>query len=201
MKKTHVKNRRIARSPLAAAVAIGLFAAPLAQAFDFGSGELKGSLDTTVSYGISARVDDPAEGLIGKANLNPLIALQGQVLPGLPSSISTHPGSAAQIAAPGRFSANRDDGNVKYDKGDLFSNAFKITADFELTYKDWGLFTRASYFYDFENAGRDDMTDAALEKVGEDFRIYDAFIYKNYTMGEGGVSGQYPPRPAGHQLG
>ena len=144
MKKTQTLNRLIARSPLAAAVAIGLFAAPMAQAFDFGEGDLKGSLDTTVSYGISGRLDDPSEGLIGKATLNPLIALQGQVLPGLPSSINTHPGSAAQIAAPGRFSGNRDDGNIKYEKGDLFSNAFKITADLEVTYKDWGLFTRAS---------------------------------------------------------
>ncbi|MBP7917392.1 MAG: DUF1302 domain-containing protein [Arenimonas sp.] len=189
MKKTQTLNRLIARSPLAAAVAIGLFAAPMAQAFDFGEGDLKGSLDTTVSYGISGRLDDPSEGLIGKATLNPLIALQGQVLPGLPSSINTHPGSAAQIAAPGRFSGNRDDGNIKYEKGDLFSNAFKITADLEVTYKDWGLFTRASYFYDFENNGRDDMTQAALEKVGSDFRLYDAFIFKNYTLGEGGVSG------------
>mgnify|MGYP006379279169 FL=1 len=92
MKKTQTLNRLIARSPLAAAVAIGLFAAPMAQAFDFGEGDLKGSLDTTVSYGISGRLDDPSEGLIGKATLNPLIALQGQVLPGLPASISTHPG-------------------------------------------------------------------------------------------------------------
>ena len=176
MKKTQTFNRLIARSPLAAAVAIGLFAAPMAQAFDFGQGELKGSLDTTVSYGISGRLNDPAEGLIGKATLNPAITFPatgpgslpggvgGVVLPGLPSSISTHPGSAGQIAAPGRFSSNRDDGNIKYDKGDLFSNAFKITADFELTYKEWGMFARASYFYDFENNGRDDMTDEALEK-------------------------------------
>jgi len=201
MKKTLTSNRLIARSPLAAAVAFGLFAAPMAQAFDFGQGELKGSLDTTVSYGISSRRTDPSEGLIGKATLNPAVTFPaagpgslpggvgGVVLPGLPSSINTHPGSPGQIAAPGRFSANRDDGNIKYGKGDLFSNAFKITSDLEVTYKDWGMFARASYFYDFENNGRDDMTEEALEKVGSDFRLYDAFIFKNYTLGEGGVSG------------
>ena len=71
-------QRFVQRSPLAAAVALGLFAAPMAQAFEFEKGELKGSLATTVSYGISIRTEDPAEGLIGKATINPLIALQGQ---------------------------------------------------------------------------------------------------------------------------
>jgi hypothetical protein len=176
-------QRFVQRSPLAAAVALGLFAAPMAQAFEFEKGELKGSLDTTVSYGISIRTEDPAEGLIGKATINPLIALQGQTLPGPLAGLGAFPGSAAQIAAPGRFSGNRDDGNIKYEKGDAFSNAFKITSELELTYRDWGFFTRASYFYDFENSDRDDFTQAAKEKVATDFRLYDAFIWKNYALG------------------
>ena len=176
-------QRFVQRSPLAAAVALGLFAAPMAQAFEFENGELKGSLDTTVSYGISIRTEDPAEGLIGKAMLNPLIALQGQTLPGPLAGLGAFPGSAAQIAAPGRFSGNRDDGNIKYEKGDAFSNAFKVTSELELTYRDWGFFTRASYFYDFENSDRDDFTQVAKEKVASDFRLYDAFIWKNYAIG------------------
>ena len=176
-------QRFVQRSPLAAAVALGLFAAPMAQAFEFENGELKGSLDTTVSYGISIRTEDPAEGLIGKATINPLIALQGQTLPGPLAGLGAFPGSAAQIAAPGRFSGNRDDGNIKYEKGDAFSNAFKVTSELELTYRDWGFFTRASYFYDFENSDRDDFTQAAKEKVASDFRLYDAFIWKNYAIG------------------
>jgi hypothetical protein len=183
MKKTQNLNRLITRSPLAAAVALGLFVTPMAQAFDFESGEFKGSLDTTVSYGISIRADDPAEDLIGKATINPLIALQGQGLPGALAGLGKFPGSAAQIAAPGRFSGNRDDGNIKYEKGDAFSNAFKLTSELEMTYKSWGAFARVSYFYDFENNGRDDMSKAALKKVGTDFRLYDAFLYKNYALG------------------
>ena len=70
-------QRLVYRSPLAAAVALGLFAAPMAQAFEFEKGELKGSLDTTVSYGISIRAEDPADGLIAKATINPAIALAG----------------------------------------------------------------------------------------------------------------------------
>ena len=171
------------RSPLAAAVAIGLFTAPMAQAFEFEKGELKGSLDTTVSYGISIRAEDPAEGLIAKATINPLIALQGQTLPGPLAGLGSFPGSAAQIAAPGRFSGNRDDGNIKYDKGDAFSNAFKVTSELEMSWRDWGFFSRASYFYDFENSDRNDFTKEAEEKVASDFRLYDAFLYKNYALG------------------
>jgi hypothetical protein len=178
--------RVIQRSPLAAAVAICLFATPLAQAFDFEKGGLSGSLDSVVSYGVSVRADDPADNLIGKATLNPLIAGAGQVIPFLPASINTYPGSAVQLAAPGRLSGNRDDGNIKYDKGDLFSNAFKITSDLEMNYGNWGVFARASYFYDFTNTQskyKDNMTDAAQEKVGTQFQMYDYFIFNNYSLG------------------
>ncbi|MBP6300312.1 MAG: DUF1302 family protein, partial [Arenimonas sp.] len=60
-------QRVVNRSPLAIAVTIGLFVTPLAQAFDFTRGDLEGSLDTTVSYGVSIRAEDPDEDLIGKA--------------------------------------------------------------------------------------------------------------------------------------
>lgn len=176
-------QRLVYRSPLAAAVALGLFAAPMAQAFEFEKGELKGSLDTTVSYGISVRTEDPAEGLIAKATINPAIALAGTT-PAAPfNGLGSFPGSAAQAAAPGRWSVNRDDGNIKYDKGDAFSNAFKVTSELEMTWRDWGFFSRASYFYDFENSGRDDFVKEAKEKVASDFRLYDAFLYKNYALG------------------
>jgi len=177
-------QRIVQRSPLAAAVAFGLFAAPMAHAFDFENGELKGSLDTTVSYGVSIRTEDPAEALIGKATLNPLIALAGQSIAAPFNGLGAFPGSAAQIAAPGRLSANRDDGNIKYADGDAFSNAFKVTSELELTWRDWGFFSRASYFYDFENSdNKYDFTKAAKNKVASDFRLYDAFLYKNYALG------------------
>lgn len=176
-------QRLVHRSPLAAAVALGLFAAPMAQAFEFEKGELKGSLDTTVSYGISIRTEDPAEGLVAKATINPLIALAGTT-PAAPfNGLGAFPGSAAQAAAPGRWSGNRDDGNIKYEKGDAFSNAFKVTSELEMSWRDWGFFSRASYFYDFENSDRNDFAREAEEKVASDFRLYDAFLYKNYALG------------------
>jgi hypothetical protein len=204
MKSKHVVRGLLPRAPLATAVALALLAAPAAQAFDFENGELTGSLDTTISYGISVRTEDQDPDLIGKAQFNPLLCAQnsiGTVIPPNPllpappvgpnpllsnplyACSKGFPGSAAQVAAPGRFSVNRDDGNLKYDEGDAFSNAFKITSELSLKYRSWGAFARATYFYDFENEGRDDLTEAAKEKVGADFRLLDAFIFKDFELG------------------
>ena len=195
MNQTHPFRGRSARSPLAAAVALALLAAPAAQAFEFSRGELTGSLDTTVSYGYSWRVQEREGDLIAKSFYNPLLCAQNIPLgpipvgPGRCASTGGVPGSAAQIAAPGRFSANRDDGNLKYDKGDAISSAFKITSELGLSWRDWGAFMRATYFYDFENAGRDDLTKIAKERVGEDLRLLDAFVFRNFTLGDDSYSG------------
>ena len=47
------------------------------------------------------------------------------------------PGSQAQIDAMGRFSANRDDGNLKYDKGDAISSALKVTSELSLNWRSY----------------------------------------------------------------
>ncbi|HEX5756552.1 MAG TPA: DUF1302 domain-containing protein [Arenimonas sp.] len=189
----HPLRGRRARSPLAAAVAIALLAAPAAHAIEFERGELSGSFDTTVSYGYSWRVQKPDDNLLAKSWFNPLLCAQNVPLGPVPvgagrcTSSGGVPGSAAQVAADGRFSANRDDGNLKYGSGDAISNAFKITSELSLNWRTWGAFTRATYFYDFENATRDDLTLAARRKVGEDFRLLDAFVFKNFELGEDGA--------------
>ena len=155
----------LARAPLASAIAFALLAAPAVQAFDFEKGGLTGSLDTTISYGISVRTQDPAVDLIGKAHFNPAICAQNVVFSIVNPCTGGFPGSPSQIAAPGRFSVNRDDGDLKYGKGDAFSNAFKITSELSLKWgNNWGVFTRATYFYDFENATRSDLTAIARQK-------------------------------------
>ena len=180
----------LARAPLATAIALAVLSAPAAQAFEFEKGGLTGSLDTQISYGISVRTEDADPNLVGKAHYNPLICSFNQTLPppgaapGVGNCSAGFPGSAAQIAAPGRFSVNRDDGDLKYDKGDAFSNAFKITSELSLKLGTWGAFARATYFYDFENANRSDLTRTAREKVGKDFRLLDAFVFHDFTIGE-----------------
>lgn len=174
----HAAARAPRRRTLGAAIAValgGLLAAP-AQALEFQLGEnWSGKLDTTVSYGIAQRLSDPARDLIGKGNFNPLIGTQP---------------NAAQRAALGRFSVNSDDGNLNYgESGDIVSNAFKITSELDLRNSDdsFGLFARATYFYDFENVDKAFLSDLALEKVGKRFRFLDAFVFHNFDLG--GVTG------------
>jgi hypothetical protein len=123
MKSKNTVRSLLTRAPLATAIAVGLLAAPAAQAFEFQKGGLTGSLDTTVSYGISVRTQDQDPDLIGKAFFNPLLCQQNiNLAPGVCNS-NTVPGSPAQASAIGRWSVNRDDGDLKYDNGDAFSSA------------------------------------------------------------------------------
>jgi len=165
------------RTTLSTAIALALAAsAGGVQALEFSNGEWSGSLDTTVSYGVSVRAEDPYESNTGKANLNPLFPLLGLTNP-------------QQRAAPGRWSVNGDDANLKWEKGDVVSNAAKITSEFSVTWRNFGAFMRGTAFYDWEYKGRDDISDEAMDKVGSDAKILDAFLYWNYGDPAGGING------------
>ena len=129
-----------------------------AAAFQFDLGEVQGSLDSTLSYGMSWRLDEPDKDLIG-------------------------------LREGGRaYSANFDDGNLNYDDGDLISSTAKITSELALDYKDVGLFLRGSAFYDFENEdgdrARTELRDEALDLVGSDADLLDAYIWGNFELAE-----------------
>lgn len=195
MKKLHAHHGQVARAPLATAVALGLLLAPAAQAFEFSRGELQGSIDTTVSFGYSWRVDDREDNLVAKSWFDPLLCAQNFPLAAIPpgparcAAAGGVPGSQAQIDARGRFSANRDDGNLKYDDGDAISSAAKITSEISLNWRGWGMFARATFFHDFENEGRDDLTEIAQERIGQRFRMLDAFVFKDFELGDDGALG------------
>jgi hypothetical protein len=157
---------------LAAAIALALagYAATPAQAFEFGSSDgFHGTVNTTLSYGVDIRTQDPSADEIAKAHFNPFVG-------SLPN--------AQQRAAKGAFSANHDDGDLNYSSGSAFSNAVKATSELHLDYGDhMGAFVRASYFYDFANEGNDKLTQLAQDQVGKRFRILDSFIYDNFDIG------------------
>lgn len=164
---THIRRARLGT---AIALAIAGFTAAPVQAFEFGEGDWTGSLDTTVSYGVSKRVEDIDNDLVGKSNINPGVG----ALP-----------NAQQRAAPGRWSVNSDDGDRNYEDGDLFSNAIKVTSELSLNYQEtWGAFLRATYFYDFENADRDELSELAKEKVGDRLTMLDAFVFYNFDIAD-----------------
>jgi len=131
-------------------LALGALASPGVPALEFSGGEgVSASLDTTVTYGISSRVSGRDERLVGVAN-------------------------------GGRgWSTNIDDGNLNYDSGSLTGNRFSISSELEVNYRNFGLFARATGFYDFENAegdrARTDLPGAADHLVGKRIRVLDAY--------------------------
>lgn len=171
--KTTTSPAVFTRHPLTVALALALVGgfAGKAHAIAFGEQDgWHGDINTTLSYGVDFRVQDQDPGLVAKAHYNPLVGL-------LPN--------AQQRAAKGAFSANHDDGNLNYDNGDVFSNAVKATSELSLNYgQNFGGFFRASYFYDFENAGNDKLPSLTQDQVGKRFRFLDSFIWAKFTVND-----------------
>jgi hypothetical protein len=137
----------------AAAVALALAGSANAIQFDFENG-LKGSFDSTFSYGVSVRDQAPIRSLIGIAN-----------------------GGASR-------SVNEDDGNRAYKKGDLFANVIKGTHELDFKYEGWGFFARGTYFVDFANRNKDTLGPIGKKRVGQDARMLDTFVTKSFDIGE-----------------
>ena len=166
-RRSMTRRRRLALAVSAAL--LGAAASPVL-AFEYSNGDFRMNVDSTLTYGLSWRVEDQDPSLIGKAQFNPI----GFALP-----------NAQQRALQGRFSVNSDDGIMHYDDGDLFSNAIKLTSELSWEYGyNWGGLIRVSGFYDFENESRDELTDIAKDFVGSDVRLLDFFVYHNFDLGE-----------------
>jgi len=169
MKINTTKIGKVARpAALVSAIAMALGAAP-AHALEFQQGELSGSFNNTVSYGAAWRVQSRDDDLVAKSHFNP--------------GISQAP-LADQIAAPGRFSANSDDGNLNYDRGDMIQGQIRLTSELDLNWRNYGAFVRANYFYDHVNNRKDELSSDAKDIVGERFRLLDAFVYGDFEIGE-----------------
>ncbi len=148
---------------LAAASLALLGSLPLgAQAFQVRSGDWTTSLDTTVSYGVSYRMEGQDRKLIARAN-------GGK-------------GSNAGLI-------NSDDGNLNFKRGDLFSEMAKVVSEMDLRYQDnFGVFVRGRAFYDFELKDDDrrhrEISDGGLDEAGSSIDLLDAFVYGSWTVGE-----------------
>jgi len=128
-------------------------AAPGIQAADFRLGDIDGSLDTTLSVGLSFRAADRDAGLIGRAN-----------------------GGEA-------YSINGDDGNLNYDRGliaaagrathelELEDDGFGIFTRVSYFYDPYN----AGKNHEFR-----ELSDKADGQVASDFDILDAFVFGGF---------------------
>jgi hypothetical protein len=162
------KTRVLASALILAFTGLGSSAV---QAVEFQKGEWSGSLDTTVSYGGSWRLKDAEPGDFGKAVNNPLTFLLD---------------NAGQRAQVGRWSNNNDDAVINNrNAGDMITHTAKLTSELDLRYgRNFGAFVRFSAFYDFENVGRDELSELADERVGSDVRLLDAYVWGDHALGD-----------------
>ncbi len=91
-----------------------------------------------------------------------------------------------RAAGGSAFSVNGDDGNQNYDTG-VFTNAVKISSEFQFSYKNFGGFVRGFAFYDIENENGDrartPLSEDAKNRVGSRAEIRDAFAYLRFSLG------------------
>lgn len=140
---------------LAVAAAVGAAAPAPSHAFQFKSesGEITGSFDTTVSVGALWRAQARDASRIAITN-----------------------GGTAR-------SPNEDDGNLNYDKNDLVSGLFKVTHDFDLKYRDFGLFLRGLYSYDAAINNKDGLPNEARKRLKDDAQLLDAYVRGRWDVG------------------
>ncbi|AWB67666.1 DUF1302 domain-containing protein [Saccharobesus litoralis] len=175
-------------SLLASAVTLAL--SSQVHAVEFELGDVTVNFDSTFSFGTSYRVEDRDFDLIGKNN-HPRFNWQGY---SLSNPIYTNRDIWPQAGA---FSANGDLGNLNHDPGDAFSTLFKGTHELDINAGDFGFFTRFMYFYDDAAQGKKAWSNPltgttydicadpeAKEQVCQDFRLLDAFVYADFTIGD-----------------
>ena len=156
-------------------LAIAAISAANAQAFEFNAGPVEAQLNTTLSYGIAMRTEDPNKGLVHPGTL-----------------AAIHGGSASDYYSVGGNSYNADDGTLNYEKNDIFTNVVKGSMDLELVWGNSGLFVRGSAFYDYEIMDEDPAftpyIDEAKEAAGSGYDLLDAFVWHNFEVGNVPVS-------------
>ncbi len=82
-------------------------------------------------------------------------------------------------------SVNTDDGDLNYDKG-WVSSLLKASHDFQLSYRNYGLFVRGYYFNDFKSDSprRTALTDQAKDRVVNGAELLDMYVYGQFDLGE-----------------
>jgi hypothetical protein len=148
---------RVVALPALVAIVVQLAAGPIA-ALDWQVGDVDISFDTTLSQGVTVRTSERDPEIIGIAN-----------------------GGTA-------YSVNHDDGTLNYDRGRISQNVSRFTSDLEIDGGALSAFFRVTGFADWEQRNgtraRTPLTKQALEIVGQDLELLDAYVTGNFDIGE-----------------
>ncbi|NWH08739.1 MAG: DUF1302 domain-containing protein [Alphaproteobacteria bacterium] len=153
---------------LAGASAVGMAVATgPAAAIEFEIGDIEVSIATTISTGMTMRVEDPA-------------------------CKYTSIGNGGCLNNGYSYSVESDDANVNYGKFDVTSQLTKFTSDFEVKYDNIGVFVRAKGYYDYWATQRSDSLPRPIgghegdaeDLVEEGIDVLDYFVYGSFELGE-----------------
>ena len=142
-------------------VCMMMLCAGAAHAFQFeASDSVKGSLDMQLTLGAGMRMVNQNPNLIGDPRIN----------------------SAANTA----FSSNGDDGNLNYDKYNLFTTYLKFTPELLLKFPaDFKFMARATMLYDYKatDTQRTELSEAAKNQAARDIQLLDLWVSKDMNIG------------------
>jgi len=149
-------------SAAAALFVFGAFTASDASAASYTFGDVKFSIDTTISAGATMRTSGRDCERVSLAN----------------------GGCASGAKATG---VNSDNGNLNFDRWDFTNAIARATMDIQATWENYGVFVRPRAYYDLVYANNNmrfrDLTSGARDELAYDFEILDAFVYANYNIG------------------
>jgi hypothetical protein len=164
---------------VAAAVALALgMAGGEAAAVGFETEWVKGSFDTTLSFGMAWRAQGRNCALIGNDNGGcvPTTGTLGERVNG--------PGQGA-TSNPDFNYLQADDGNLNFNKHDLVSAPVKGTHELSLHFpQQWRALVRASWLYDFaaDDTRRTPLTSDAKDIAVHNFELLDAWVSKDFDL-------------------
>jgi len=159
---------------LAVAVSLGSLMSGGAQAVEFSDGDFSIQLDTTLSVGAGWRMSDIDYEGVGEQN------------------------SMAAGESDYHDTSSQDNGNLRYEKGETYSEIVKVLFDIEMNYKNFGAFVRVKGWYDNKLSNNDGGSDLPAyypttdsghpaeprQSDTSDTVILDAFIWGDWWIGE-----------------
>ena len=175
---------------LAVLAYLGVWGAETANAFNVELGKDAGlDFDVSLTYNAGWRLENPDKKLISD--------------------------TSAALVDVGLL--NADDGNRNFEKGDMMNNRVNATIDVDLHYKDYGVFVRPRFYYDWaydgSNANDDPLSNNNMDFYGgslsstdkftsdtqdlhrDKAEILDAFVYGTFEPG-----GHYTSLRVGRQV-
>lgn len=187
------RPRIFRKSPIAVGILALLSGPSTAVAASWEFGDVSITLDSTFTFATSIRAEDRDLDLIGKSNQLDF-NWNGY------NAVSNVNYDNFQVwdLERGNYSTNGDLGNLAHDPGKAFSTQIAGSHELDINFGDYGFFTRAFWFYDFEQmdnnrpwsnpiTGR--TTDLCADKAAsdllcKDFRLLDAFFYADVWLGD-----------------